>query len=319
MVDVDLLEGIHLTETGGDSMNLGIHDLQQVTIQGTAANRAKAYHQLAQTYLKDGRSNLAEVMLDSLYTLLDKSDSPIYIHVDYKPILNHYLNTYNQRKAEAYTRLMLQEQQTLRKRSLNYNLVESIVDLQTGKRLQELKILQLKRANERLWLLIIIALSAITIAVTVTLLLYQRKRHIKQMRHADENIASMVQKLKQLNQEKESITQKVNEFLNNKDKRHELETLTPFILKEDGELKFRECFELLYPLFLHRLREKVPSITRREELLSMLIVLKQDNKQIAELLAIAPRSVLMLRHRFRQKIGMNTEFSLEHFIEDLLA
>jgi DNA-binding CsgD family transcriptional regulator len=214
---------------------------------------------------------------------------------------------------------MLQEQQTFRKRSLNYNLVESIVDLQTGKKLQELKILQLKRANERLWLLIIIALSVIIIAVTVALLLYQRKRHMKQMKHADENIASMVQKLKQLNQEKESITQKVNEFLNNKDKRRELETLTPFILKEDGELKFRECFELLCPLFLHRLREKVPSITRREELLSMLIVLKQDNKQIAELLAIAPRSVLMLRHRFRQKIGMNTEFSLEHFIEDLLA
>jgi hypothetical protein len=35
-------------------------------------------------------------------------------------------------------------------------------------------------------------------------------------------------------------------------------------------------------------------------------------------LAIAPRSVLMLRHRFRQKIGMETEFSLENFIEDLL-
>lgn len=64
--------------------------------------------------------------------------------------------------------------------------------------------------------------------------------------------------------------------------------------------------------------EKVTSITRREELLSMLIVLKQDNRQIAELMAIAPRSVLMLRHRFRQKIGMNTEHSLENFIEELL-
>jgi FixJ family two-component response regulator len=50
----------------------------------------------------------------------------------------------------------------------------------------------------------------------------------------------------------------------------------------------------------------------------MLIVLKQDNKRIAELLAIAPRSVLMLRHRFRQKIGMNTEYSLENFIDDTL-
>jgi DNA-binding CsgD family transcriptional regulator len=50
----------------------------------------------------------------------------------------------------------------------------------------------------------------------------------------------------------------------------------------------------------------------------MLIALHQDNKEIADLLAIAPRSVLMLRHRFRQKIGMNIDVSLENFIEDLL-
>ena len=106
--------------------------------------------------------------------------------------------------------------------------------------------------------------------------------------------------------------------LSDKDKRQELETITPSMLQKDGESKFRQCFELLYPLFLHRLREKVPSITRREELLSMLIALKQNNKEIAELLAIAPRSVLMLRHRFRQKIGMETEFSLENFIEEIL-
>ena len=51
----------------------------------------------------------------------------------------------------------------------------------------------------------------------------------------------------------------------------------------------------------------------------MLIVLKQDNKEIAELLAIAPRSVLMLRHRFRQKIGMAVDSSLEDFIEEVLS
>ena len=50
----------------------------------------------------------------------------------------------------------------------------------------------------------------------------------------------------------------------------------------------------------------------------MLIVLKQDNKEIAELLAIAPRSVLMLRRRFRQKIGMAVDSSLEDFIEEVL-
>ena len=51
----------------------------------------------------------------------------------------------------------------------------------------------------------------------------------------------------------------------------------------------------------------------------MLIVLKQGTKEISELLSIAPRSVLMLRHRFRQKIGMDTDVSLENFIENTLG
>ena len=142
---------------------------------------------------------------------------------------------------------------------------------------------------------------------------------MKQIRHADEQLASLVEKLNRANDEKEKISQEVKEFLTEKDNRQEFETLTPYVLKESGETKFRQCFELLYPLFLPRLREKVPSVSRREELLSMLIALKQDNKNIAELLAIAPRSVLMLRHRFRQKIGMDTEYSLENFIEELLT
>ncbi|MBQ2390754.1 MAG: hypothetical protein II306_03205, partial [Clostridia bacterium] len=38
-----------------DSWEEGIRKLQQVSLQGTVANRAKAYHQLAQSYLKRGK------------------------------------------------------------------------------------------------------------------------------------------------------------------------------------------------------------------------------------------------------------------------
>jgi DNA-binding CsgD family transcriptional regulator len=138
------------------------------------------------------------------------------------------------------------------------------------------------------------------------------------MKLADKKLAILDQKLIQSNAEKDIIAQEISEIMNNKENRQELESLTPSILQKNGESKFRQRFEVMYPLFLPRLREKVPSVSRREELLSMLIALKQDNKNIAELLAIAPRSVLMLRHRFRQKIGMTTELSLENFIEDLL-
>ena len=319
MVDINLLHGTYLTEKGGDFVQAGIEELQQVTRQGTDLNRAKAYHQLAQTYLKGSKNAMAEAMLDSMYSLLNQNDSPIYIRMDYQPILNYYLKTKNQKKVEQYVGLMLQEQQSLKEKRLNFNLVETIVDLQTEQKRQELKMSQLGQANQRLWFLISIIMSVITISLIVAFLFHQKKQHTKQMKQADEKLTSLEEKLNQSNAEKEIRAQEIKEFLKDKDNRQELETLTPAILQTDGESKFRQCFELLYPIFLPRLREKVPSITHREELLSMLIALKQDNKRIAELLAIAPRSVLMLRHRFRQKIGMNTEYSLENFIEDILG
>ena len=319
MVDVNLLNGIFLTERGGDSLQVGIQELQRVTQQGTVVNRAKAYHQLAQTYLKDENNNMAEAMLDSMYALLNQNDSPIYIHLNYQPIIDYCLKSKNHHKVEQYTRMMLQERQTLKEKRLHYNLVEAIVDSQTEQQRRELKIAQLEQANQRLLLLICVVLSLVTISVIVVLLFHQKRKHKIQMKQADDKFALLLQKLNQSNTEKENISKEICELLNDKDKRQELETLTPSMLSKNGESKFRQCFELLYPLFLPRIREKIPSITRREELLSMLIVLKQDNKEIAELLAIAPRSVLMLRHRFRQKIGMTTDNSLENFIEDILG
>jgi DNA-binding CsgD family transcriptional regulator len=274
---------------------------------------------LALTHLKREEYNEAETMLDSMYVLLRPKDASIYIKVDYQPIVKYYLKNKNHEGVERYVALMLQEQQAFKEKKLKFNLVETIVDLQTEQKEQELKITQLKQANQRLWLLGCIVISVITIVWIVTLLIYQKRQYKAQINKADERVSSLIKELHQSNAEKEMREQEIRDFLKDKDNRQELETLTPQILQTDGETKFRQCFELLYPLFLPRLREKVPSITRREELLSMLIVLNQDNKRIAELLAIAPRSVLMLRHRFRQKIGMDTEVSLENFIEDLLG
>lgn len=318
MVDVNLLHGTLLTERGGDDMQEGIEELLQVTRQGTDMNRTKAYHQLALAYLKSGKEVMAEAMLDSMYILLSPHGEPGYIHLDYQPILDHYLKSKDETMVERYVRLMLQEQKALKEEKLKFNLVETVVDLQTAKKSQELKIVQLKQANQRLWLLICIAVSVVAISGIVTYLLYQKRLHKHQMNKANQRLSSLMQELNQSNAEKEQREQEIRDFLKDKDKRQELETLTPSLLQTEGESKFRQCFELLHPLFLPRLRERVPSITRREELLSMLIVLKQDNKRIAELLAIAPRSVLMLRHRFRQKIGMTTELSLENFIEEIL-
>lgn len=175
MVDVNLLNGIFLTERGGDSLQVGIQELQRVTQQGTVVNRAKAYHQLAQTYLKDENNNMAEAMLDSMYALLNQNDSPIYIHLNYQPIIDYCLKSKNQHKANQYVRMMLQEQQALKEKRLHYNLVEAIVDSQTEQQRRELKIAQLEQANQRLLLLICVVLSLATISVIVVLLFIKRE------------------------------------------------------------------------------------------------------------------------------------------------
>lgn len=318
MVDVDLLSGSYFTDRGGDSVQYGIQELVRVTEQGTTTNRAKAYHQLAQTYLRYGEESMAERALDSLYALLNCGGTPIYIRLEYEPILNHYQLSNDHQRYQQFTQLMLQEQDVFNEKSLKYNTVESIVELQTMQKRQELKLAQLKQKHQHQLLLISISLAVVIISVIVIIFFKQRKVHSVQMRRVNERFTKLSQELYQSNAEKEKMTQEIKEFLKDSDNRQEMETLTPFILRDEGETKFRQCFELLHPLFLHRLRDKVPTITRREELLSMLIVLKQSNKEIAELLAIAPRSVLMLRHRFRQKIGLTTEFSLENFIDELL-
>jgi DNA-binding CsgD family transcriptional regulator len=215
--------------------------------------------------------------------------------------------------------MMLREHEALKENKLNFNIVEVAADLQTEQERAKMEIVRHEQTNRHHWLLICAIFSFVTISVIVAVLLRQRRRHRIEIKHADEKLALLVKELNRTSAEKDMISQEFEEMMNDKDNRQEIETLTPSVLQKNGESKFRQRFELLYPLFLPRLRERVPSITRREELLSMLIVLKQGNKEIAELLAIAPRSVLMLRHRFRQKVGLTTDGSLEKFIEETLG
>ena len=317
-VDVDLLNGALLTKIGGDSLSKGVAELERVTREGTELNRARAYHQLAQTYLANENGTKAEEMLDSMYGLLTKKESPMCIRIEYDAILNHYINSKKTDKVEQYTKLMLQEQQMFNEKRLKYNLVENIVDLQTEQKRQELRISELKHANKNLWIVVCIVISAALVCGVIAYLIRLKKNHAKQMKQVDEKLSTLMKQIEEMNAERDVKTHEMRNFLESKDNRQMLETLTPTILKDEGEGKFRAYFEILYPVFLPRLREKVATITPREELLSMLIVLKQDNKRIAELLGIAPRSVLMLRHRYRQKIGMLTEFSLEDFIDEIL-
>ena len=179
MVDVDLLHGIHQMQEGGDSQHSGMQKLQKVATQGTEINRAKAYHHMAIAYLENKKYNMAEVMLDSMYYLLNGKGAPLYININYEPILNYYLKNKKQSKVEQYIRMMVLQHNAWKEKKVHYNLVETITDLQNEQHKQEMKISHLQKTNQKLWFMICTVLSAIIISAIIAILIYQKKKNLK--------------------------------------------------------------------------------------------------------------------------------------------
>lgn len=93
--------------------------------------------------------------------------------------------------------------------------------------------------------------------------------------------------------------------------------LLPAILVRNGRHQFRKAFIRIYPFFLYTLRNAVPEITDGEEMLCMLIHLKQNTNDIAAILGIARKSVNQARYRLRQKINISEQLTLEEFVQRL--
>ena len=85
------------------------------------------------------------------------------------------------------------------------------------------------------------------------------------------------------------------------------------------EVNFRNYFTSLYPNALHRLRTISPRITRVDELLCMLILLKQNNEEIAHLLGVSRSTVLKNRYRLRCKLQLPGGVDLDTEVRSLLA
>ncbi|MDO4159882.1 MAG: tetratricopeptide repeat protein [Prevotellaceae bacterium] len=317
-VDIDLFAGAYMIENcHGDSLRQGVKRLQKVAKEATSTNRAKAYHQLALYYLKIKDNAKAEIMLDSMYKQIGKNEHPIYIGIDYEPILNYFINKKDIENVERYVKLFVGERKFNLEEDINMKMSKAIVKLQTEKKDKELLVTQMKLDNSNLAIRFYIV--AIISVVIIFIIIYFYSKRIYRMRRqiAEEHLSALMANLEKSQLKNTNMEQQITELLSDKEKRKDIEAVTPSILRDKGEYKFRQRFEQLYPTFLPALRKSIPSISKREKLLCMLIILGQDNQQIANLLNIAQRSVHMLRHRLRQKMTLEDGESLENYIQKL--
>lgn len=137
----------------------------------------------------------------------------------------------------------------------------------------------------------------------------------------EELLRHLIASRKELSQRNEELRRQLKEYKERPEKPDHLEKvmemLRPHLLTHEEEDQFRQSFAALHPMFLHRLRENCPTITKGEELFCMLLLLNQTNEEISHTLGISRSSVIKIRYRLRRKIDCVPDETIETWIRSL--
>ena len=192
----------------------------------------------------------------------------------------------------------------------------------TEQKNMELQLLAEKVHKQRLYLVIAILFLMALVMVNV----YGRREYNLRRRLADEAMDILLHDhlatIDSLEQERKKATlmrEELDRIKTEVRQRPDYDAISLLDLAERGnEENFILRFNVIYPSFMSNLRQRVPNIGKREVLFCMLIVMEKDTEQISTLMAVAPRSVNMLRWRLRKKFGLNPDDSLEEAIKSLI-
>lgn len=299
-----------------------IATLQRVAQNATAMLRAKAYYAQAEGLFKLHKDSQAETALDSMRHLLHSFDPPQYISIDYKRIIAHYTATANYERVKQYTDDMMAEYSAESDTEIRTMMYDNIVELKAAAEEQKINAMRLELENNRLYIWMVIAAFAITMAAFVTWMAYRRKMNRTQQQLMQARLSVLLDKLAKLSAEKEMATKRNAAQQSIAPATHDIaedmNVVSTEMLVETGETSFRQRFERIYPNFVPTLRENAPNIGRREELHCMLIALGQDTHQVATVMGINYRSANMARYRIRQKLSLDKDDNLEQTIKSML-
>lgn len=320
--DIDYYVGLLLIDsskankkTPSDSSFVqGMKRLQRASSQATTTIRAKAFFGLAQGYLSMHQKQQGETMLDSMFHQLHLASHPLYIDQANSFALGHYIQENNQAQIIRYAQELLNERKQRDELETSRKLAETIIQYQVERKEQELQLARTQLDNHRLYLLLATLILLLLCGIAFIGYRLQRMKH----KLMEQRLNGLIHNLNDARMRNQEIKKQLTDLLADISNRNKLEAATPQLLHEKGEGRFRQRFEQFYPTFLPTLRNRIPSITRNEELLCMLLALGQDTFQIEQLLGIAHRSVIMARHRLYKKISAISEQSLEAFAQEIL-
>lgn len=167
----------------------------------------------------------------------------------------------------------------------------------------------------------VMALGLILLCVLITSIFRRNRRNRMEKQKMQEEMSELLNRQVQYNSTIDNLhhtIENLNTEISARDSGEEirqvLTELKPSVLNGNDETAFRRAFARLHPHFIAELREEFPSLTVSDELLCMLIYLKQSTDDVAYSLGISRQSVNTARYRLRKRLNLAKETDLDTFL-----
>lgn len=315
--DIDLVRGRILSKSASPQRRTeGMDMLKRAAHDATPYISAKAYYHLAKAYLAHGERALGEQALDSMYEKATNGDSPRYIDGAYEYALDHYLATNDLLKIRQYAQAINTKDRRISYKTTLHNISSTVIKLDNE---NNVKALAMKEAElqRRATIIIAIAIACVlTLVLSIIIMNNRRKMYNMTRQLMEEKLLKVTTDLKNAECDKQEFMRRLSGMGGpaiTAAVSHDIKNLC----SEDGETKFRKYFCATYPGFMPALHSRVPSISNKEELLCMLIMLGKNKHEIGDIFCIAESSVNMARYRLRQKMQLTRSESLDACIKDI--
>ena len=268
--------------------------------------------------VRDGKPEKGFPLMEEAYALYKKYEANDMMDWTGRHLLNLYAE---QKKGDKMAEIYPEYKEihdSLQLAEKQRYAIGANVRYETGRKEQENRALSAEVAlKERslVYTRVILILAICLLTGIIVYALQRRRFHQREREIQRQRLDNLLATQQELNRRNERLSAELEQAAHNEVIDSVRQKLNPSLLSGEDELRFRQSFAALYPRFLPGLRKDFPELTKSDELLCMLIYLKQSTDEISLALGISRPSVNSGRSRIRKKLGLQKEESLDEFLQ----
>jgi DNA-binding CsgD family transcriptional regulator len=309
-------------------------DVEQSYQYGLKKNAMGSSTKLADIYLRDKKTDLAETILQNAQKL--KGGRPFWPDYELAATLYYQLAKVYEAKGDmklafryADSAFIAKDSGIIQKIATNQAKAEEKAELVQHKFAAE-QIANEKRLQEfiRNSLIMFIFLLTIIGIMFINRQRLKRKKLEAEMKKAAAELNAATSKLVSFRQrvdEKDELIEQYSEQIDQLKKEDEdqedsevrAQLENAILLTDEQWEEFRRLFEKVHSGFFNNLKKKIPDLTPAEVRFLALTKLKLSPKEMSSMLGVSSNAIRLYKHRLRKKLNMDKDNMIEELVEKL--